>query len=302
MEKNYEKLLERIPETVDFSFITVKNETTKYLILENPLETSILYKIEVADTYNLEPSKGVLNKGQRVEIKIKIIPQSATVLIANALLTIDEKVAKVIRFSSIAKYPYLTISKNMLDFGNVILGKTKELEIVITNPEKVPARFLIKKRNSSQVKANEQFFLSNYKGEIDPQASFLLKVKYVTNYPSYLSHETFEVKTLGGNRNRFLCSGNSLALSTHITAKNVNFNSVELTGTMTKLIRLYNDSDVPTTYQFFHNNDGPFFIHEPQGVIEARSNVRVNVSFKPLETIIYYDRIFCIVKNHFLYV
>jgi hypothetical protein len=301
MEKNYDKVLEKIPETVDFSFITVKNETTRIMILENPLESSILFKIEVSDTYKIEPSKGVLNKNNKAEIKIKIIPESATVLIANAIITIDEKVSKVIKMSSIAKYPYLTLSKNMLDFGNVIIGKSKELELIISNPEKVPAKFVIKKRNLSQVKSNEQFYLSNYKGEIDPQASFLLKVKYVTNYPNYLSHETFEVKTIGGNKNRFLCSGNSLALTSHISAKNVNFNSMELTSTTTKLIRLYNDSDVPTTYQFFYHNDGPFFIQDLQGTIEARSNVRVNISFKPLETIIYYERVFCLVKNHFLY-
>lgn len=301
MEKTYDKILEKIPETIDFSFITVKNETVKSIVLDNHSDTPILFKIENADTYIFEPTQGIIPKKQKQEIKVRIIPESATVLIANAMITLDDKTSKIIKLSSIAKYPYIRISRNILDFGNVLIGKSKELELIITNTEKVPAKFAIQKKSSVPGRSAEQFYLSAYRGEIPPGASFLLKAKYVTTYPGYFSYETFEVKTKGGNKNRFSLLGNCLALTTYLTCKSVNFNSIELTGTMTKLIRLYNDSEVATTYQFFHNNEGPFYIHETQGVIEAKSNVRVNITFRPIETMIYYDRIFCLIKNHFLF-
>jgi hypothetical protein len=302
MEKVYEKILDKLPHTIDFSFITVKNETTRIITFENPSEFSVLLKIDSANTYIFEPNHCVLKKKQKVDIKVKIIPEMATVLIANSIFTLDEKASRVVKLSSIAKYPYLRISHNVLDFGNVLIGKSKENEIIIHNPEKVPARFEIKKETNSPGRPIEQFYLSAYKGEIPPNASFMIKVKYVTTYPSFFSYETFDVRTKGGNLNRFSCLGNCLALNTYPNAKNVNFGSIELTAGMTKLIRVFNDSEVATPFQFFHTNDGPFIISETQGMIEPKSNVRVHISFRPNETMIYYDRVFCLIKNHFLYV
>lgn len=302
MEKVYEKILDKIPDTVDFSFITVKNETCKTLSIDNPSDFSVYLKIESANTYIFDPNHIVLKKRQKTDIKVKITPDTATVLIASAIFTLDEKSTKVVKLSSIAKYPYLRISRNVLDFGNVLIGKSKENEIIIHNPEKVPARFEIKKETNVPGRPIEQFFLSCYKGDIPPSSSFLINVKYVTTYPNFFSYETFEVKTKGGNVNRFSCLGNCLSLNTYPNAKNVNFGSIELTAGMTKLIRIFNDSEVATPYQFFHSNDGPFIINDCQGIIEPKSNVRVHISFRPNETMIYYDRVFCLVKNHFLYV
>jgi hypothetical protein len=302
MEKVYEKILEKIPDTIDFSFITVKNETFKTFSIENPSEFSVFLKIESANTYIFEPNHIVLKKKQKTDIKVKITPETATVIIASAIFTLDEKSTKVVKLSSIAKYPYLRISGNVLDFGNVLIGKSKENEIIIHNPEKVPARFEIKKETNVPGRPIEQFFLSSYKGEIPPSSSFLINVKYVTTYPNFFSYETFQVKTKGGNVNRFSCLGNCLSLNTYPNAKNVNFGSIELTAGVTKLIRIFNDSEVATPFQFFHSNDGPFIINDTQGIIEPKSNVRVHISFRPNETMIYYDRVFCLIKNHFLYV
>ena len=68
------------------------------------------------------------------------------------------------------------------------------------------------------------------------------------------------------------------------------------------MIRLFNESDELTYFQFFYNNDHVFFFDELEGVIPAKSNVRVTITFKPNETVSYYDRIFCLIKNHFLFV
>ena len=300
MDKNYEKILEKVPESIDFSFITVKNETVRSFYLDNPTENSILFKIDNTDIYIFEPKQGVITKKHRIEIKVKIIPDSATVLIANSMITLDEKYSKIIKLSSIAKYPYLRISKNILDFGNVLIGKTREMELIINNPEKLPAKFIIAKKKAFEGKTADQFFLSHYKGEVPPGGSFLIKVKYLTVYPNYFSYETFDIRTKGGNKNRFSCLGNCLALSTHINYKNVNFGSIDLMASKTIMIRVFNESEEPTAFQFFYNNDGAFTIHVTQGLIEAKSNVRVNITFKPKETMIYYDRVFCLVKNHLL--
>jgi hypothetical protein len=298
MEKIYPKILEKIPDTVDFSFISVRNMTQKSFFLENPSDQSIIYRIENENAYVFEPNQGVIMKKHKIEIKIKIVPESATVLIANALIVLDEKSQKIIKLSSIAKYPYIKINKSAMEFGNVLIGKSKEMELILTNSEKVPAKFSIVKKTIPFGKIKEYFYLSTTKGDIPPENSFLIKIKFITSHPGQFSYETFEVITNGGNTSRFSCFGNCLSLTTHISSKNVNFHSIELTSSMSKLIRLYNDSEEPTTFQIYHNNDGPFKILETEGVIGAKTNVRVNVIFKPNDTMTYYERVFCLIRNH----
>lgn len=298
MEKIYPKILEKIPDTIDFSFISVQNVTYKSIFLENPSDQSIIFRIENENPYLFEPNQGIVMKKHKIEIKIKILPVTATVLIANALLLLDEKAQKVLKLSSIAKYPFLKINKSSLDFGNVLIGKSKEMELILTNSEKVPAKFSILKKTIPYGKITEYFYLSTTKGYVPPENSFLIKIKFVTSHPGQFSYETFEVITNGGNTSRFSCFGNCLSLNTHISSKNLNFHSIELTSSISKLIRLFNDSEEPTSYQIYHNNDGPFKIYETEGVIGSKTNIRVSVTFKPNDTLTYYERIFCLIKNH----
>ncbi len=60
---------------------------------------------------------------------------------------------------------------------------------------------------------------------------------------------------------------------------------------MTKLIQFHNDNDIPTEFQFFHENSGVFSFDHIDGVIPAKGNMRIKVTFNPIETMIYYDRI-----------
>ena len=44
MEKIYSNILSQIPDTIDFDFISVKNETIKSIILENTSMQSVFLK------------------------------------------------------------------------------------------------------------------------------------------------------------------------------------------------------------------------------------------------------------------
>ena len=68
-----------------------------------------------------------------------------------------------------------------------------------------------------------------------------------------------------------------------------------------KLFRIYNDSDLATEFQIYHDNSGAFSFDITEGIIPGKTNVRINVTFRPYETIIYYQRIFCLIKNHILF-
>ena len=60
MERAYSYIFSNIPETIDFDFISVKNETIKTLHLENISEQSILFKIENAEGFSFEPNQGII--------------------------------------------------------------------------------------------------------------------------------------------------------------------------------------------------------------------------------------------------
>ena len=301
MERAYSYIFSQIPDTIDFDFISVKNETTKSLILENIAEQSILFQIENAEGFTFEPNQGIIPIKKKIEIKIKIIPNLANVLVANARITLDQKYNKIIRLSSIAKYPYLSINKPNIDFGSVQIGHTNEEELIVTNNESVPAKFSIERTSTQPGKQPCMFFISNLVGEIPPKSNYLIKILFKPMFPLNNSYETFLLSTKGGNKLMFSCSGSCRPLKTWVGAKNVNFKSVALGNQIKKLFRIYNDSDIPTEFQIYHDNSGAFFFDVTEGIIPGKSNVRINVTFRPYETIMYYQRVFCLIRNHSLF-
>jgi len=301
MERAYSYIFSQIPDTIDFDFISVKNETTKSLFLENIAEQSILFQIENAEGFTFEPNQGIISIKKKIEIKIKIIPNLANVLVANARITLDQKYNKIIRLSSIAKYPYLSINKPNIDFGSVQIGHTNEEELIVTNNESVPAKFSIERTSTQPGKQPCMFFISNLVGEIPPKSNYLIKILFKPMFPLNNSYETFLLSTKGGNKLMFSCSGSCRPLKTWVGAKNVNFKSVALGNKIKKLFRIYNDSDIPTEFQIYHDNSGAFFFDVTEGIIPGKSNVRINVTFRPYETIMYYQRVFCLIRNHSLF-
>jgi hypothetical protein len=303
--KIYAKILDSIPKDIEFGFIPVKNETKKIFILENTLKTPVPINIESDESFKFNCEKSVIPRLTKFELILSCNPKTANVTIGNALIIIGdekERISKIIKISYISKYPNVKIQKSIFDFGNVLVGKYEETEIILGNHEKVPANFTIKRKRLNNSKTLEEFFLSDWCGIIPPNTQFKITVKFNANYPNHLSYESYEIFTKGGNSIRFSCIANSLGIRTNINEKFLNFQSVELNTTKTRMIRVFNESHEPTNFQFFYNNEGVFEFDQLQGVIPSNSNVRIRITFKPIETIIYYDRIFCLTKNHFLFV
>ena len=301
MDKVYSHIFSKIPETIDFDFISVKNETYKTITLENISEKSVLFTIENAEGFIFEPNQGIIPIKKRIDIKIKIKPNYANVLIANARIILDQKYSKIIRLSSIAKYPFISINKSNLDFGTIQIGHVKEQEIIITNNENVPAKFTIERTSTQPGKQPCIFYISNLTGEIPPKSNYLLKILFKPLFCLNNSYETFSLSVKGGNKLNFSCKGNCNALHTWVGVKSVNFKTVSLGSQSKKLFRIYNDSDLPTEFHIYHDNSGVFIFDINEGIIPAKSNIRINVTFRPYETIVYYQRIFCIIKNHSLF-
>ena len=301
MDKIYTSILSSIPDRIDFDFITVKTETVKHIYLDNISEQNILFNIENAEGFIFEPSTGIISKKKKVDIQVKIKPNLANVLVSNARIILEQKYSKIIKLSFVSKYPYLNINKTFLEFGIVQIGKTAEEELIISNLESVPAHFNIERKSTQPGKQPCVFFISNLTGDIPPKSNYLLKIMYKPLFPSNNSHEVFCLSTKGGNKITFSCKGSCKPLKTWVGTKCVNFSTVPLGGQMKKLFRIYNDSDLSTEFQIYHDNSGAFSFDITEGIIPGKSNIRINATFKPYETIVYYQRVFCLIKNHMLF-
>ena len=301
MDKICPTILSSLPDIIDFDFITIKTETTKSIYLNNFSEQNILFNIENAESFIFVPSGGIIPRKKKLEIKIKIKPDLARVLVSNARIILENKYAKIIKMSYVAKYPFLHINKQHLEFGSVQIGKSVEKELILSNLESVPAQFTIEHKSIQPGKQPCIFYISDLSGNIPPKSNFLLKVLYKPIFPTMNSHEIFCISTKGGNKLTFECKGSCRSLKTWVGTKCVNFKTVALGSQMKKLFRIYNDSDSPTEFQIYHDNSGAFSFDITEGIVPAKSNIRINATFRPYETIIYYQRIFCFIKNHMVF-
>jgi len=301
MDKICPNILSSIPDVIDFDFITIKTETSKSIYLNNFSEQNILFNIENAESFIFEPSGGIIPRKKKLEIKIKIKPELARVLVSNARIILENKYTKIIKMSYVAKYPFLHINKQHLEFGSVQIGKSVEKELILSNLESVPAQFTIEHKSNQPGKQPCIFFISDLSGNIPPKSNFLLKILYKPIFPMMNSNEIFCISTKGGNKLTFECKGTCRSLKTWVGTKSVNFKTVALGSQIKKLFRIYNDSDSPTEFQIYHDNSGAFTFDITEGIVPAKSNIRINVTFRPYETIIYYQRIFCFIKNHMVF-
>jgi hypothetical protein len=133
----YDHIVAKIADTLDFGFVSVQNTFEKSVIIENPSTKNIHFKIKALEIFNVNVKEGTIPRNSRFELKIKITPESAKVVISNMMIVLDDSHSKIIKISAIGKYPNLRISKNALDFGHVLIGNSKEMELVIQNTEKV---------------------------------------------------------------------------------------------------------------------------------------------------------------------
>ncbi len=64
------------------------------------------------------------------------------------------------------------------------------------------------------------------------------------------------------------------------------------------MLNIINDSPLPTTFQFINDPKNVFAFSKVQGTVNGHSSTRIIITFTPQETMNYYERVFCIVKNH----
>lgn len=133
----YDYIIGSIVDSLDFGFVSVQNTFEKSLFIENPSTKTVRFKIKALEYFKVHVKEGEIPKYSKFELKIKLTPESAKVILSNLMIVFDDNYYKIIKLSAVGKYPNLRINKNFLDFGHVLIGNSKEIELIIQNTEKV---------------------------------------------------------------------------------------------------------------------------------------------------------------------
>lgn len=64
------------------------------------------------------------------------------------------------------------------------------------------------------------------------------------------------------------------------------------------MLNVVNSSDLPTSFQFITDKSNLFSFSMTEGVVKPNSSQRIIITFSPQRTGNFYERIFCLVKNH----
>lgn len=91
---------------------------------------------------------------------------------------------------------------------------------------------------------------------------------------------------------------NAEPFDVYLSTSSINYNEVRLGQMVSRMFTINNASDLPTKYEFYNQPGNIFSFSKTKGVVPAKSNCRIIIYFNPSHTVNYYERVYCIVRNH----
>lgn len=125
------------------------------------------------------------------------------------------------------------------------------------------------------------FSLSSKSGNILPGASETITVTYTPSMPGSATCTKYNISILGGNNLNLSCMGQSLVNDVCLSSKSIHFGEVQLESTTNRLLNVVNDSDQPTTFQFYSDKTNIFAFSKTEGIIKPHSTARIIIEFYP---------------------
>ena len=206
------------------------------------------------------------------------------------------ELTKVLKVSALGKYPFVTLDQTSFDFENLLVGKTATQVFNLQNSSLVPTRYTIERVKDDGKDVAIQ--VDHSEGEINPSQIVKVTVTYTPQIAGVKSFTLFKVSAFGGNQIEFSCQGQADGYNVELSSKTVQFGEVQVQQTTNRLLNVMNNSDLPTSFQFFTDKSNLFSFSVTEGVVKPRSSQRIIINFSPQRTGNFYERIFCLVKNH----
>ncbi|EGR30774.1 hypothetical protein IMG5_123900 [Ichthyophthirius multifiliis] len=298
--KNYKELIHKpiqtdIQDSIDFGFQAVYQSQTRKFYLQNPNEYPIDFNFE-SKIFHINPQIGKLMPKQVQQIQIQFTPFEASALVSTVILNIEKEDARIIKISGVGKYVYLQLSSKKVNFGKLLIGKSLIKQISIKNISQVQTEFTIQKKNTDE-NIHQAFFLDAKEGQIPGNSIFLLNINFKPQLQDLVYIQHWEILFPGGNPVEFSVIGEGEGFDVFFDVKSVNFGEIKIGNQQSKLVKLYNNSDMECRYQIFNELGNVFQANNQIGVIKGKSHVRILILFQPINTICYYERIFCVLGH-----
>jgi hypothetical protein len=116
----------------------------KHFTFTNSGEVGVDFEWKVNEPFIFVPSAGRLEPGQSQSVHATFTPLDASVNVANAVCVLDGGLySAATKVTGIGKYPYVRLSENEIDFGEVIVGKTMEEHVRIVNQSIVGVSYAV---------------------------------------------------------------------------------------------------------------------------------------------------------------
>jgi uncharacterized protein (DUF3820 family) len=148
---------------IDFQYCPVREVARKTFILKNTGELTSEFEWECSSPFRVIPSRGELQEGKEIKMTVEFKPmvalvcyssfqsltfhvQDAFVYSLNTIIQFGDfnnpssLVKKSMKIHGIGKYSFICIVDNpdgRFDFGEVLVGKSKDIHFVLYNPSVV---------------------------------------------------------------------------------------------------------------------------------------------------------------------
>mgnify|MGYP002883500350 CR=1 FL=1 len=283
-----------VPEDIDFGYIPAKETGHKSFTMCNTGELGVDCAWHLNAPFNIHPAEVHLDPGESQTFHATFEPMDASVFVASAVCMMMGETIALVKIHGIGKYPYVSLQEGTADFGEVLIGTTKEMDITLSNHSLVPASFDVIHATADHERAMS---VSPVKGRIPPDSSQVLKVSYTPASEGMFSSESFSVSCLGGNAEELKVQGSAVGPAVSLSAESLSFGSVQAKSSSSRVLCIQNQSDVPVTYQFDAEPHGVFSFDEACDTIAPHSQRYVTISFRPKDAASYWKRLICLVNN-----
>jgi hypothetical protein len=284
----------KVQEYLDFGFATVKEESHRQFVLKNVGEVDSPFELLAEPPFSVEPVSGVCKVGTSVPINLTFFPTEASVFVGTVVVKQPEGPSLVMKVSGIGKLPFLNVSEHLLDFGNVLLGQSMTLELIISNQSLVPVSYdLIPVPTDN----DPAFKWSATSGKLPADSSVALIVKYTPLATGAFDCEYFDIVTPAGGIQKICCKGYAQPHDVQLAVTSINFGNLVLGKTSMRTVEIINQTNAQAFYQFVTEPSGCFEFSRTDGTIIPESTSNVDIRFKARTVGNFYRRIFILVKN-----
>ncbi|NWU32774.1 CFA65 protein, partial [Dyaphorophyia castanea] len=302
-----------IPAAVQLPACAVHSATETTFPVCNVGDLVSVFSWETPSPFFMNPDLSTLEPGAECMVKVTFQPEVAGVHKATATCWFggEVKQKRTIQLKALAKYPYLCVSmtgkeyenvqpgkfRDVLCFGSVPVGTTVEKCVEIFNVSVVDAPCRIQQAKEDPLLRVFSCDVSH--GVVPAKGKLVLCIRFQPQIVGVHSTDYFTITSAGHHLETVLkvagsCKGPSVSLDRY----SVDFDWISLGESLMQTLKISNTSDVLAYYQFDIDDKGSVFsLNRPCGVLEGKTTLTLNVTFRPTHPMNYHRRVACLVHH-----